>query len=171
MVRVLCATLVLSCSALTSAHAQVVAPPENGSRRDPVAWERGHCFGGFSGLSYGAPLKLAASVATGFRRESENGGDVCAYLSPKIGMGGALMSIGLARNVGTFGGGVALSGGFLRTFGAPSMADRMSNYAGGSLHILPALAIGLELGYYRRLGGTANVGREHIIAWSLGIGF
>jgi hypothetical protein len=142
------------------------AAPENSYESS----ESKYCFGGLSGITYGAPLKLAVGAAVGIRHESQ-GGDFCTYASPKLGMGGARFDLGLARNVGSFGGAGGVSGGILRTFGAPSRADRMSTYAGGSLHVLPVLAFGLELGYYKRLGGRAGVGREHIIVWSLGFGF
>lgn len=150
-------------------HAQ--APATTGAPANDGAtpgWHRDQCLGG---LTYGAPLKLAASWAGGLRRELASGDDVCAFVSPKLGLGGARLGAGLARTLGSLGGGVAVSGGLIRTFGAPSHADRMSTYAGGSLHVFPLLAIGLELGWYRRLGGTKGVGREHIIAWSAGVGF
>ncbi|MEP6832763.1 MAG: hypothetical protein ABJB74_05180 [Gemmatimonas sp.] len=133
-----------------------------------AGWHRDQCLGG---LTYGAPLKLAVSWAGGLRKELANGQDVCAFVSPKLGLGGTRLSAGIARTAGTFGGGIAVSGGILRTFGSPSYADRMSTYAGGSLHVFPMLGIGLELGAYHRLGGVTGQGRKSIIIWSAGIGF
>ncbi|MEO7995894.1 MAG: hypothetical protein ABI852_00545 [Gemmatimonadaceae bacterium] len=135
---------------------------------DLSGWRFDQCLGG---LTYGAPLKLAVSWAGGMRKELDSGQDVCAFVSPKIGLGGARISAGFARTFGTFGSGLAVSGGILRTFGAPSYADRMSTYAGGSLHVFPILGIGLELGTYHRLGGVDGQGRKSIIIWSAGFGF
>lgn len=132
------------------------------------SWHRDQCLGG---LTYGAPLKLAVSWAGGLRKELTNGQDVCAFISPKLGLGGARLGAGFARTMGTLGGGVAASAGIIRTFGAPSRADRMSTYAGGSLHVFPVLALGIELGWYKRLGATAGQGRESIVTWSFGLGF
>lgn|GEM_PF-1466638 len=131
-------------------------------------WHREQCLGG---LTYGAPLKLAASWAGGLRKELANGQDACAFVSPKVGLGGARLGVGFARTTGTFGGGVAASAAVIRTFGSPSYADRQSTYAGGSLHYFPLLGIGLELGWYKRLGGVNARGRATIISWSAGIGF
>lgn len=153
-------------------HAQSPAttPASASSNADDEqsGWHRDQCLGG---LTYGAPLKLAVSWAGGMRKELAGGQDVCAFVSPKLGLGGVRLSAGIARTLGTFGGGIALSGGILRTFGAPSYADRMSTYAGGSLHVFPILGIGLELGSYHRLGGVSGQGRKSIIVWSAGIGF
>lgn len=135
---------------------------------DLTKWHRDQCLGG---LTYGGPLKLAVAWAGGLRKERDNGQDMCLFVSPKVGLGGARMSVGFAHTLGTFGSGVAVSGGILRTFGAPSYADRMSTYAGGSLHVFPILGIGLELGSYHRLGGVDGTGRKSIIVWSAGIGF
>lgn len=137
-------------------------------QNDSTGWHPEQCLGG---LTYGAPLKLAASWAGGLRKELANGQDVCAFVSPKIGLGGARLGAGFARTTGTFGGGYAGSVAIIRTFGSPSYADRQSTYAGGSLHYFPLLGIGLELGWYKRLGGVNGRGREAIIAWSAGIGF
>ncbi len=150
-------------------HAQsVISPNKADSESDRSGWHAEQCLGG---LTYGAPLKLAVSWAGGMRKELASGQDVCAFVSPKLGLGGARLTAGIARTVGTFGGGVAVSGGILRTFGAPSHADRMSTYAGGSLHVFPLVGIGLELGSYHRLGGVSGQGRKSIIVWSAGIGF
>ena len=151
-------------------QAPVVAPASShtDSDDDSAGWHREQCLGG---LTYGGPLKLAVSWAGGLRKELAGGQDVCAFVSPKLGLGGARLTAGVARTLGTFGSGVALSGGILRTFGAPSYADRMSTYAGGSLHVFPIVAIGLELGAYRRLGGVSGQGRKSILVWSAGIGF
>lgn len=149
----------------------VLAPATNVRTQDEYegsSWHRDQCLGG---LTYGAPLKLAVSWAGGLRKELANGQDVCAFISPKLGLGGARLGAGFARTMGTLGGGVAASAGIIRTFGAPSRADRMSTYVGGSLHVFPVLALGIELGWYKRLGGTAGQGRESIVTWSFGLGF
>lgn len=148
--------------------AQAQSNPVAAKDEDLSGWHHDQCLGG---LTYGAPLKLAVSWAGGMRKELANGQDVCAFVSPKLGLGGARLSMGIMRTVGTFGGGIGVSGGILRTFGAPSYADRMSTYAGGSLHVFPILGIGFELGSYHRLGGVSERGRKSIIVWSAGIGF
>lgn len=151
-----------------SASAQTDQNASSTSTGASTPWQLEQCLGG---LTYGAPLKLAASWAGGLRKELSNGQDVCAFISPKVGLGGARLGAGFARTTGTFGGGYAGSVAIIRTFGAPSYADRMSTYAGGSLHYFPLLGIGLELGWYKRLGGPEDRGRKSIISWSLGIGF
>lgn len=153
----------------THAQTSSTASASNKSDSDDASqWHLDQCLGG---LTYGGPLKLAVAWAGGLRKELDSGQDVCAFVSPKLGLGGARLSGGIARTFGTFGSGFAVSGGILRTFGAPSYADRMSTYAGGSLHLFPILGIGLELGSYHRLGGVAGQGRKSIIIWSAGIGF
>ena len=161
--------LVAWCAGATSLIAQTTnIAKTTADMPDETGWHREQCLGG---LTYGAPLKLAASWAGGLRKELTNGQDVCAFVAPKLGLGGARLSVGLARTTGTFGSGAAVSAGIIRTFGAPSYADRQSTYAGASLHVFPILAIGIELGWYHRLRGIAGRGRESIIAWSAGIGF
>jgi hypothetical protein len=171
-VVLLLATLATGVVGATTARAQTLRTAVL-ARRDTSSgvdhdWHRDQCLGG---LTYGAPLKLAASWAGGFRKDLVGGDDVCAFVSPKLGLGGARLNVGLARTLGTVGSAIGVSSGMIRTFGAPSHADRMSTYAGASLHVFPILAIGLELGWYRRLGGTAGVGRESIVVWSAGLGF
>jgi hypothetical protein len=166
VVAALCVPLL--CVPAASAFAQSASSGNDETRDSASGWHRDQCLGG---LTYGAPLKLAASWAGGLRKELDNGEDVCAFVSPKIGLGGARLGAGIARTIGPIGSAVAVSGGLIRTFGAPSNADRQSTYAGASLHVFPALAIGLELGWYRRLGGRAGMGRESIVAWSAGVGF
>ena len=162
-------TALLLAFALTTQVARAQsAGATNAATSEESGWNREQCLGG---LTYGAPLKLAASWAGGLRKELANGQDVCAFISPKVGLGGARLGAGFARTTGTFGGGYAGSVAIIRTFGSPSYADRMSTYAGGSLHYFPLLGIGLELGWYKRLGGTSGRGRESIISWSAGIGF
>lgn len=152
-----------------SAGASITSRPALPRADDDLSkWHFDQCLGG---LTYGAPLKLAVSWAGGLRKELDSGQDVCAFVSPKVGLGGARLSVGFAHTLGTFGSGIAVSGGVLRTFGAPSYADRMSTYAGGSVHVFPILGIGLELGSYHRMGGIAGQGRKSIIIWSAGIGF
>lgn len=150
-------------------HAQAAASSERGdSETYDYKWHRDQCLGG---LTYGAPLKLAVSWAGGLRKELKSGQAMCAFVSPKLGLGGARLGAGLMRTFGSFGGAYGASGGIIRTFGAPSYADRQSVYAGGSVHVMPLLAIGVELGWYGRLGGVKAHGRESIIALSLGVGF
>src|SRR4051812_42540680 len=60
-------------------------------------WRFDQCLGG---LTYGAPLKLAVAWAGGLRKELASGQDVCAFVSPKIGLGGARLSAGVARTFG-----------------------------------------------------------------------
>ncbi|MBC8087206.1 MAG: hypothetical protein H7Z40_08050 [Phycisphaerae bacterium] len=159
------ALLAVACVApLTGAQSSTAANADSTAS----GWNAEQCLGG---LTYGAPLKLAASWAGGLRKELENGQNVCAFVSPKVGLGGARLGVGFARTTGTFGGGVAASAAVIRTFGSPSYADRQSTYAGAWLHYFPLLGIGLELGWYKRLGGVSGRGRESIIAWSAGIGF
>ncbi|MEP6781126.1 MAG: hypothetical protein ABJC26_14620 [Gemmatimonadaceae bacterium] len=163
-------TLVAASGAMATAVFAQSASASSASASDSSnesGWHREQCLGG---LTYGAPLKLAASWAGGLRKELASGQDVCAFVAPKLGLGGARLSVGFARTLGTFGSGLAVSTGIIRTFGAPSYADRQSNYGGASLHVFPLLAIGVELGLYHRLGGKAGQGRENIIVWSLGIG-
>ncbi|MDQ6611857.1 MAG: hypothetical protein M3Y64_05445 [Gemmatimonadota bacterium] len=156
------------CTPLLTAQSAKDARAKVDDAPDDTGWHREQCLGG---LTYGAPLKLAVSWAGGLRKELANGQDVCAFVAPKLGLGGARLGVGVARTTGTFGSGAAVSAGIIRTFGAPSYADRKSTYAGASLHVFPILAIGIELGLYHRLGGIATVGRTNIVAWSLGIGF
>jgi hypothetical protein len=163
------AARVFSLTVVASTLAGAQAPTNsNDDAQSSSGWHRDQCLGG---LTYGGPLKLAVSWAGGLRKELASGQDVCAFVSPKIGLGGARLTTGVAKTFGTFGSGVAISGGVLRTFGAPSYADRMSTYAGGSLHVFPLLGIGLEIGSYHRLGGIEGQGRKSIIVWSAGIGF
>lgn len=165
VMTLLFATLLALSAASASAQAQNTSSTSAGAS---TPWHLDQCLGG---LTYGAPLKLAASWAGGLRKELSNGQDVCAFITPKVGLGGARLGAGFARTTGTFGGGYAGSVAIIRTFGAPSYADRMSTYAGGSLHYFPLLGIGLELGWYKRLGGPDDRGRKSIISWSLGLGF
>lgn len=169
VVKLLFVFCVIAPTSTTAAQASSAKPDTNsiGSNDAGAGWHRGQCLGG---LTYGAPLKLGVSWAGGFRKELANGQDVCAFIAPKLGLGGARLGVGLARTSGTFGGGAAVSAGIIRTFGAPSYADRQSTYAGASVHVFPLLVIGIELGWYHRLDGVSGKGRENIIAWSLGIG-
>ena len=133
-------------------------------------WSMQRCL---LGLTYGAPLKLAVGWGGGMVYESPDGGaDICAFGAGKLGLGGARVSVGIARSVGAFGGGIGASAGVLRTFGAPYNAMPNRNYIGASLHVFPLLAIGGEIGWYTRIGSdTPGAPRRSMVAWSAGIGF
>jgi hypothetical protein len=134
---------------------------------DGEGWHVEQCMGG---ITYGAPLKLAASYGGGFLHESNNGPDVCALGVAKLGLGGAQLSAGIGSSFAPWGTGVMLTGNLLRTFAKPLHATARANYVGASLHLWPALALGGELGYYVRLGDGASAGRR-VLSWSVGVGF
>ncbi len=125
------------------------------------------------GVSYGAPLKMALSYATGRVIESDgDGADVCTYASAKIGIGGARLAIGRSRTINALGGGAGVSAGLLRTFGTPLHAQPWRNHVGVAVHLIPALGFGGELGYYVRIGHDASGARaRRVITWSAGFGF
>ena len=125
------------------------------------------------GVGYGAPLKLALSYATGRVYESEDGGaDVCNYLSTKLGIGGARVAVGTSRTINALGGAAGVSVGLLRTFGTPLHAQPWRNHIGVSIHVLPAIGLGGEIGYYMRLGNNASgAPARRVITWSAGFGF
>jgi hypothetical protein len=125
------------------------------------------------GVSYGAPFKMAVSYAAGRVWESEDGGgDYCDYVSTKVGIGGARLALGSSRTINALGGAAGLSVGLLRTFGNPWHAQPWSNHLGVAIHVLPALALGGELGYYVRVGGDApGAPKRGILTWSVGFGF
>jgi len=123
------------------------------------------------GVSYSAPLKLAVSYAHGRVYESPEGGaDVCNYVSGKLGIGGARLMLGTSRTINTLGGGAGASVGLMRTFRTPLHATESSNYAGVTVHLLPAVAFGGELGYFVRVGGVSGPSRR-LFTWSAGFGF
>ena len=125
------------------------------------------------GVGYGAPLKLSMSYATGRVSESESGGaDVCDYLSTKLGIGGARLAVGRSRTINTLGGAAGVSVGLMRTFGTPLHAQPWRNHVGFSVHVLPAIGIGGEIGYYVRLGNDpSGAPAKRVITWSTGFGF
>lgn len=125
------------------------------------------------GVSYGAPLKMALSYATGRVIESDGeGADVCNYASAKVGIGGARLALGTSRTINALGGAAGVSVGLLRTFGTPLHAQPWRNHVGVAVHVLPALALGGELGYYVRIGKDANgAPAKRVITWSAGFGF
>lgn len=133
------------------------------------SWQFDQCMGG---LTYGAPLKWALSYGMGLVHESEKR-DWCLLGAAKVGFGGASMSVGVANSLGHWGSGVAVTGGVLRTFNDPMGAIAKRTYVGGSVHLWPLLALGGEVGLYRRLGsdvpGTTH-GRT-MVTWSTGFGF
>jgi hypothetical protein len=125
------------------------------------------------GISYGAPLKLAVSTAYGRVVEGAGDGhDLCHYASARLGIGGARATVGTMRTVSRWGGALGVSAGVLRTFGSPLHAQRWRNYAGASVQLLPAIALGGELGYYVRLGGdVSGAPARRMVTWSVGFGF
>lgn len=132
-------------------------------------WQFEQCMGG---LTYGAPLKWALSYGMGLVRETEQR-DWCFLGAAKVGFGGASLSAGLANSMGHFGSGVAVTGGVLRTFNDPMGAIARRTYVGGSVHLWPILALGGEVGLYRRMGSDAPGtprGRTMLV-WSTGFGF
>lgn len=133
------------------------------------SWQFDQCMGG---LTYGAPLKWALSYGMGFVRESEKR-DWCLLGAAKVGFGGASMSVGVANSLGHWGSGVAVTGGVLRTFNDPMGAIAKRTYVGGSVHLWPLLALGGEVGVYRRLGSDAagTTRGRNMITWSTGFGF
>lgn len=178
MVRRVCSAgaVVASAIAAGALAAQTAPSPvaiaDTARRTTPNAsprWQFDQCMGG---LTYGAPLKWALSYGMGLVRESEKR-DWCFLGAAKVGFGGASMSAGLANSLGHWGSGVALTGGVLRTFNDPMGAIAKRTYVGGSLHVWPILALGGEVGVYRRLGTDApgTTRNRTIITWSTGFGF
>ncbi len=125
------------------------------------------------GVGYGAPFKLAVSYSSGLVRESSDGGaDVCTYISGKVGIGGARLALGASRTIFALGGAAGASVGVLRTFGSPWHAQPWRNHVGVAMHLLPALGLGAEVGYYVRVGNDANgAPAKRLITWSTGFGF
>lgn len=162
---------VLTCMARTTAGAQA---DSTRAARDAGAvpkWAWGQCM---LGLTYGQPMKLALAYGGGLVHESMTGGaDTCVFGAAKVGFGGARGTIGVGRSWGTLGGGVALSGGVLRTFNGAWGATAQRTYVGGGLSLWPLLALGGEIGYYVRLGDEpgASDRQRRIITWSTGFGF
>ncbi len=134
-----------------------------------TAWQFGQCM---AGITYGVPLRLAASYGMGFVREYPSH-DLCTLGVTRLGLGGAEVSAGLAISSGPFGTGAAVTAGLLRTFNEPRGALARRNYLGASLHVWPLLALGGEIGVFRRLGtdpAQVTTGRN-LVVWSLGFGF
>ena len=133
-------------------------------------WQRSHCM---AGLTYGAPMKLAVSYGTGYRRQFDGGANACAMAIAKIGIGGVQGGVGFGRTVGALGGGAMLSANVLRTFASPLHASARRTYVGASVHYWPIIALGGEIGVYTRLGDAsgANSALQHIVSWSFGVGF
>lgn len=147
----------------TAAAARPATPPK------PPEWQFDQCMGG---LTYGAPLKWALSYGMGLVRETEKR-DWCFLGAAKVGLGGASLNVGIANSMGHFGSGVAITGGVLRTFNDPMGALAKRTYLGGSVHLWPILALGGEVGVYRRMGtDPAGVSRgRNLLVWSTGFGF
>ena len=158
-------------SRATLAVACTVTLALSGATRSLQAQTRwGRCM---VGVSYGAPLKMALSYATGRVIESDGeGADVCNYASAKVGIGGARLALGTSRTINALGGGAGASIGLLRTFGTPLHAQPWRNHVGVAVHVIPALGFGGELGYYVRIGNNANgAPATRVITWSAGFGF
>ena len=168
------AALVALCP-VTLASAQSLSPSAVVARVDTSdagdgTWHVEQCM---LGLTYGAPLKLAAAYGGGFLHESNNGPDVCALGVAKLGFGGAQGSVGIGTSFAPWGSGVMLTGNVLRTFSAPLNATGRRTYVGTSLHIWPVLALGGEIGYFWRMNdapGESTAGKK-IWSWSAGFGF
>ena len=114
------ARVLLAFVAASSVDAQS-APATNDPPRDTPRWRASHCL---SGVTYGAPQKLAASYAGGFVREGvgDKASDYCAFVAIKLGFGGVRGAVGFAQAKGPLGSGAALSGNVLRTFSSPTGA-------------------------------------------------
>lgn len=132
-------------------------------------WQFDQCMGG---ITYGAPLKWALAYGMGLVRETPRN-DWCFLGAAKVGFGGASFNVGLANSIGSFGSGTAVTAGVLRTFNDPMGAVAKRTYVGGSVHLWPLLALGGEVGLYRRLGtDPAGLTRGRtMITWSAGFGF
>ena len=169
--------------ALSLAAAHVLAPvlhaqPVSAPRTLPVAsagdddaddrrWRPARCL---LGLSYGSPLKLSIAAAGGLRRAFTDR-TVCAYGAAHVGLGGARASLGTAVTIGRFGSAIGVSGGVLRTFGAPAgEAQRFRTYVGGSVHLWPLLGIHSDLGAYQLLTRTGEEA-QRLVTWSVGFGY
>jgi hypothetical protein len=173
------ATLVAFCAstvATRTASAQSLSPKGVTSRVDATQDDAGdgwHVEQCMMGLTYGAPMKLAAAYGGGLLREPASGADVCIPLIAKVGFGGAQGSIGIGTSFGPWGSGVMLTGNVLRTFSAPLNATGNRTYLGASLHVWPVLALGGEIGYMWRMSdapGESTAGKK-IWTWSAGFGF
>jgi hypothetical protein len=158
------APVALSLRAATSMRDSITTPA------NWDGWQWAHCM---AGITYGAPLKWAASYGGGLRREYDDAPDVCVMGVGKVGIGGAQASLGVGASLGALGGGVMVSGNLLRTFSTPLHATARRTYVGASLHLWPIIAFGGEIGYYTRLGDAAGAasGGKHLVAWSTGFGF
>lgn len=155
--------------------AQPVAPPPTvlvGSASQPdfeddTGWGMSRCL---LGLSYGSPLKLSVAAAAGLRRAFEDR-SVCTYGAVHLGLGGMKASLGTAVTLGRFGSAVGVSGGVLRTFGAPGGdAQRFRTYVGGSVHVWPVLGFHTDIGTYQLLTRNGEAA-QRITTWSVGFGY
>lgn len=173
------AALLVGALAAVSASATLLSAQLPGKHTDgldangqiPASWHLDQCI---AGVTYGGPHKLAAAWGGGLLRESNDGGDdTCLMAVGKVGLGAASASFGIGRSVGHLGGGVALTGGLLRTFSHSLNTTPRRNYVGGSLHVWPLVAIGGEIGYYVRVGDASGASdfQRHVITWSAGFGF
>lgn len=179
LLRRLLLGFVTTTSALVVPSARLAAQPVSpqptvlvGSDRqsdeaDDMRWSMSRCL---LGLSYGAPLKLSIAAAAGLRRAFEDR-SVCTYGAVHLGLGGTKASLGTAVTLGRFGSAVGVSGGVLRTFGAPGgEAKRVRTYVGGSVHVWPVLGFHTDIGSYRLLTRNGEAA-QRITTWSIGFGY
>jgi hypothetical protein len=132
-------------------------------------WRLAHCV---AGLTYGAPLRLAASYGMGLRYESSDGPDYCALGVARVGFGGVQAGVGVGVSIAPLASGAMLTANVLRTFDTPRAAAPRTTYVGASLHLWPAVVLGGEIGYYARVGGSPNPTHgDHFVAWSFGFGY
>jgi hypothetical protein len=134
-------------------------------------WRWDQCIGG---VTYGAPLRLAAAHGMGLRKERDDSGpDECWMLVAKVGFGGAQISAGWGASWSPYATGVAITANVVHTFGEPrGDADPRAMYVGASVHLWPLLALGGEIGVLRRVGAGATEARgRNVLTWSTGFGF
>lgn len=169
LVRAVLGALLLTSAPVLAASAQRAASPAT-TRDDPAndnRWRVDRCQ---FGLSYHSLTKVTAAITGGVRRSFEPR-SVCTYGAAHLGLGGTRASVGSAVTIGRFASALGVSGGVLRTFGAPAGdAVPWRTYVGGSVHLWPLLGIHSELGAYSLLTRRGEAGRR-LVTWSVGIGY
>lgn len=167
-VRAVVGALLLSSAPVWTAHAQRASAPV-ATRNDPAddnRWRVDRCQ---FGLSYHSLTKVTAAITGGVRRSFEPR-SVCTYGAAHLGLGGTRASVGSAVTIGRFASALGVSGGVLRTFGAPGGdATPWRTYVGGSVHVWPLLGIHSEIGAYF-VTRTGEPGRR-LVTWSVGLGY
>jgi hypothetical protein len=145
----------------------VNAASQGSDDADDQRWRLTRCL---LGLSYGSPLKLSVAAAGGLRRAFTHR-SVCSYGAVHLGLGGTRASLGTAVTFGRFGSALGVSGGVLRTFGAPAGdALRFRTYTGASVHLWPILGVHTEIGRYRLLTRDGEASQQ-LTTWSVGFGY